>query len=453
MNRYRAHFLPWCLAVGVLLLMSSLVQANEERDADYFYEKLSPYGTWVDHPQYHRVWYPRDVPAGWRPYTHGHWVHTQLHGWMWQSDWEWGWAPFHYGRWLLDDQYGWVWVPGSVWGPAWVAWRSGGNYIGWAPLPPAVGWDDNRGLMLDHFDLNSSIAASHWVFIEERNFLVPRIHQHIFRPPNNFVYIRDTQNITHFTVVNRHVVNHCLPIGHIEHVTHQPVRSVPIREVNHFTEAHHGHHDDNAVFVFRPRIHAPRQPEQPIKSGTTTRRPVQPHNEIKEHHPANIINGSQPSAEQPQRTENRNTPRFQEQPIKPTTPPRRPARPRNEIKEYYQSNDTNRERTPAAHPPRSDTGGTPPLQQAPPIKPVVPQTHPAQSQHDANEQHQPNAVNANPRTPAHERQTADDKKAVQQQQKAERKAKKQQEHVQREQAHREKRELKEHKPKPKQDHD
>jgi hypothetical protein len=31
---------------------------------------------------------------------------------------------------------GWGWVPGTMWGPAWVSWRSGGGYAGWAPLPP-----------------------------------------------------------------------------------------------------------------------------------------------------------------------------------------------------------------------------------------------------------------------------------------------------------------------------
>jgi hypothetical protein len=58
------------------------------------------------------------------------------YGWTWVSDWDWGWAPFHYGRWLTIGGYGWCWVPGTIWGPAWVSWRYGGGYAGWAPLPP-----------------------------------------------------------------------------------------------------------------------------------------------------------------------------------------------------------------------------------------------------------------------------------------------------------------------------
>ena len=32
---------------------------------------------------------------------------------------------------------GWCWIPGTTWGPAWVNWRWGGGYVGWAPMAPA----------------------------------------------------------------------------------------------------------------------------------------------------------------------------------------------------------------------------------------------------------------------------------------------------------------------------
>jgi hypothetical protein len=57
-------------------------------------------------------------------------------GWTWVSDYSWGWAPFHYGRWIVIVGHGWCWVPGTIWGPAWVAWRAGDGFVGWAPLPP-----------------------------------------------------------------------------------------------------------------------------------------------------------------------------------------------------------------------------------------------------------------------------------------------------------------------------
>jgi hypothetical protein len=102
-----------------------------------FYDDLSPYGTWIDNPNYGYVWVP-NVSAGFTPYhTNGHWVFTD-YGWTWVSNYAWGWAPFHYGRWYTDPIYGSIWVPGNEWSPGWVTWRSSGSYYGWAPMGPGV---------------------------------------------------------------------------------------------------------------------------------------------------------------------------------------------------------------------------------------------------------------------------------------------------------------------------
>ena len=106
----------------------------------YFYDSLSPYGSWFYVSDYGWCWQPTVavVDHGWRPYgPRGHWVWTDA-GWYWASDYSWGWAPFHYGRWHMHGTRGWVWVPDRTWGPAWVTWRSYGDYCGWAPLPPAA---------------------------------------------------------------------------------------------------------------------------------------------------------------------------------------------------------------------------------------------------------------------------------------------------------------------------
>lgn len=100
-----------------------------------FEAPLGPYGTWVEVGSYGRCWRPVGIEVGWRPYCEGEWVWTDC-GWYWQSDEPWGWACYHYGYWVMDPAFGWVWVPGVEWAPAWVSWRVGGGYIGWAPLPP-----------------------------------------------------------------------------------------------------------------------------------------------------------------------------------------------------------------------------------------------------------------------------------------------------------------------------
>ena len=112
-------------------------------DAAYFYQELSPYGRWILAEDNQWYWQPTVLVNNptWRPYLdNGHWVNTD-HGWYWSSDYAWGWAAFHYGRWQLHPHHGWMWFPDQVWGPAWVAWRSGGNYCGWAPLPPGAVYD------------------------------------------------------------------------------------------------------------------------------------------------------------------------------------------------------------------------------------------------------------------------------------------------------------------------
>src|SRR5215831_8354043 len=112
-------------------------------DVTYFYNDLSPYGTWVDLEGVGWCWQPRVVVVNhtWRPYCDaGHWVYTDA-GWFWQSDYSWGWAPFHYGRWQLHPRCGWVWFPDRVWAPSWVVWRSEGDHCGWAPVPPHAVFD------------------------------------------------------------------------------------------------------------------------------------------------------------------------------------------------------------------------------------------------------------------------------------------------------------------------
>ncbi|MDO3642458.1 DUF6600 domain-containing protein, partial [Mucilaginibacter sp. L3T2-6] len=116
--------------------------AEQPVDDQVFYDELSPYGQWIDYPDYGYVWQPY-VDEDFRPYeTNGSWVYTD-EGWTWASNYSWGWAPFHYGRWFYDGGYGWMWLPGGEWAPAWVTWGQSGDYYGWAPLPPNVGYGRN----------------------------------------------------------------------------------------------------------------------------------------------------------------------------------------------------------------------------------------------------------------------------------------------------------------------
>ena len=107
-------------------------QAPDQRT---FEQQLSPYGRWVDTPEYGRVWIPSNVGPDWQPYSDGQWVSTSW-GWSFAAPVPWGWAAYHYGRWGWRAGFGWYWVPGYVWAPAWVSWRWANGYACWAPLAP-----------------------------------------------------------------------------------------------------------------------------------------------------------------------------------------------------------------------------------------------------------------------------------------------------------------------------
>jgi len=155
-------------AILVVLILSFGVSPKQlyAQQADVslqlFYDQLSPYGQWIDHPQYGYVWLP-NAGQDFVPYsTNGHWVMTD-DGWTWASDYEWGWAPFHYGRWDYDDSYGWLWVPGTEWGPSWVDWRSADGYYGWSPMEPGISLSVGFGR-----PYNSNY--DHWMFVRSGDF-------------------------------------------------------------------------------------------------------------------------------------------------------------------------------------------------------------------------------------------------------------------------------------------
>jgi hypothetical protein len=125
-----------------------------------FEENLAPHGEWVSVSSYGRVWRPRHVRTGWRPYYDGSWQWTD-EGWLWVSAEPWGWATYHYGRWAYDSFYGWVWVPGYQWAPAWVSWRIGADFIGWAPLGPGF------SVHVTHYP----VVYDHWVFVPCNRFV------------------------------------------------------------------------------------------------------------------------------------------------------------------------------------------------------------------------------------------------------------------------------------------
>jgi hypothetical protein len=166
-------------------------QPGTQIDISFVYSYLSPYGYWVYLSPYGHVWIPRYVPYGWRPYTRGRWVWTDV-GWLWLSNFDWGWLVFHYGRWGWHQRLGWFWVPGTIWAPAWVIWTWGDFYIGWAPIPPDIDWVPGVGLAA----MRVEPVWQAWVFVENRYFLTPYLERYVLPPERN-------RTILNFTVSKR----------------------------------------------------------------------------------------------------------------------------------------------------------------------------------------------------------------------------------------------------------
>ncbi|NNM28954.1 MAG: hypothetical protein HKO57_05495, partial [Akkermansiaceae bacterium] len=155
--------------------VAEVLRAEPVGDDDFgiFYANLQNYGSWFQTTDYGYAWQPAVVRTDpqWRPYTRGHWLHSDQ-GWTWASDEPFGWAAYHYGRWALLEGVGWVWIPGEQWAPAWVTWRRNDDYIGWAPLPPET--LHNRDCAYDtRVDQIYSVAPSWYTFVPVRSFGQP----------------------------------------------------------------------------------------------------------------------------------------------------------------------------------------------------------------------------------------------------------------------------------------
>jgi hypothetical protein len=253
-------------------------------DVTYFYNDLSPYGTWVQLNGVGWCWQPRVVVNNhaWSPYCNaGYWVYSDA-GWYWQSTYSWGWAPFHYGRWHLHPGCGWVWVPDRVWGPAWVVWRSEGDRCGWAPLPPhaefvaGFGWRFNGVQVAVNFDFG--LHPEHYTFVALRDFSHHDLGQCRLAPTEVTRIYNHTTIINNYVVNNNTIVNQGIKVDRVATATHTQIHKVPIREVpgGTTTVAKQG-----ASVIYRPELKAPAaRPATMVAQKVDDRHPIIQHTPI-----------------------------------------------------------------------------------------------------------------------------------------------------------------------------
>jgi hypothetical protein len=184
-------------------------QGQPDASFQTFYDQLGDQGSWIQTDNYGYVFQPNVSDPDWAPYSDGHWVYTDG-GWTWASNESFGWATYHYGRWANIDGTGWVWVPGYTWAPAWVSWRYGGGYCGWAPLPPETLYGAEYGEpgfaigLGFHFggdvDIGFNIGPGCYNFLRVEDMGERNYHGRYANRGRNFALVNQTTNITNVNV-------------------------------------------------------------------------------------------------------------------------------------------------------------------------------------------------------------------------------------------------------------
>ncbi|WP_410220866.1 DUF6600 domain-containing protein [Pedobacter sp.] len=233
------------ILLGLMLLLFGTTQRvsaqYEDVSLQSFYDELSPYGIWINDPDYGYVWRPDVDQSEFRPYySNGRWVMTE-YGNTWVSNYDWGWAPFHYGRWVYNRYNSWIWIPDTVWGPAWVTWRSGGGYYGWAPMGPSV-------------NINISFGRPYrlpdfcWNFIPQRDIYYSSFPRYYSR--RNTVYIQNTVIINNTYVRNNRTYYTGPRADDIRRVTN---RDVTVYNINRNSRTGGSRIENNTVNIYNPR--------------------------------------------------------------------------------------------------------------------------------------------------------------------------------------------------------
>lgn len=247
------------LFLSMVIVFSAEAHRYRNRNANItisiqtFYDQLSPYGDWINSPDYGYVWRPYfDNPESFRPYSsNGNWVYTD-YGWTWSSGYDWGWATFHYGRWDFDNYLGWLWIPGYDWAPAWVNWGSYDNYWGWAPMGPTV-----------YVQSNWYAPDPWWTFVSQDHFCSSNWDRYIYERPVHH------NNITHITNVyvgdNRNNQNSWYngpKVADVERYSTTKVRRMEVGESERPEKS--GIHN-NRLDVYRPTVENKRNDYRPAE--------------------------------------------------------------------------------------------------------------------------------------------------------------------------------------------
>ena len=251
------------LTIAILIVLSGMTSPSADARGGFgitlgvFYSSLGSHGEWISVDAGVYAWRPMRVAAGWRPYWDGRWIWTD-DGWYWDSDEPWAWATYHYGRWYYDDYYGWIWTPGYEWAPAWVEWRYGGDYIGWAPLGPYAVFNAHFGI---HYNRHWVTPYHYWSFVDCRYMTHHDVNRYVYRTDNNTRFIGRTRTAGSVRWDNGRVVTRGPEAGYIERRGDVRIPRTELVDVRSNDELRSIRNTDR-VGVYRPRVEENRADER-----------------------------------------------------------------------------------------------------------------------------------------------------------------------------------------------
>jgi hypothetical protein len=230
------------LVFAMWLMPKHISAQNTTVSFQVFYDELSPYGTWINDPNYGYVWAPNAVST-FAPYsTNGYWIYTD-YGWTWVSNYAWGWAPFHYGRWNYEPAYGWIWIPDTEWGPAWVYWRDSPDYYGWAPM--AYGYNDMNNAYYNNYNC--------WRFVRAHDFGRRNIYNYyILRNNYPTIYAK-----TSYIQQGPNVIE-------VRKISGRTIQTIPI---GYYNKPGH-YYANNKLYIYRPQVQKALNNQRPAPSKT-----------------------------------------------------------------------------------------------------------------------------------------------------------------------------------------
>ena len=276
-------------------------------DVSYFYNDLSPYGSWADLDGYGWCWQPQAVviSRGWRPYCDGgYWVYSDT-GWYWQSDLFVGLGTV--SLWALAVasplRLGLAAGPGLGAGLGDLA--RAGDSCGWAPLPPhadfdlRLGWRFNGVRVGASFDFGLGVGA--FAFVSLGDFCSHDLHGRCLPAARATTIYRQTTVVNNYVVNKNVVVNRGIPVERVAAASRVPV---PRATVHDWRAAPDRMPTRGGAVVYRSQLHQPAPPVHMVAQKVDDRHPAIVHASVAptrvEQRP--VVNRSAPAPSAAQRS-------------------------------------------------------------------------------------------------------------------------------------------------------